>query len=29
LDYEIDEYELIIPEDCFKRYRAAIEKANE
>jgi hypothetical protein len=24
LDYEIDEYELIIPEECFKKYRSSI-----
>jgi len=26
LDFEIDEYELIIPEETFKKYRASIEK---
>lgn len=29
MEYEIDEYQLIIPEECFKKYRASIEKSYE
>lgn len=29
LEYETDEYELIIPEDTFKKYRTSIEKKYE
>lgn len=29
IDYEIDEYELIIPEESFKKYRSKIEKKYE